>query len=294
MSAVQDLLAILDLETVESNWLRGRSPQVGWQRIYGGLVISQAMVAAVRSVDPAYHMHSLHSYFILPGDPALPIDYVIENLRDGRSFATRRVVAKQKDKAIFALSCSFHIAEHGLDHQITMPQVPMPESLLSAHDAVAAFKEKLPEAVQRYLLRDRPIELRPTDLNRYFGIKSAGDEPQEPVQFVWFRVAEKLPDDVNTHLAILGYASDMPLLDTALVAHGTSYFNPDLQLASLDHAMWFHRPVRADEWLLYAMDSPSTSGALGFTRGSIFTRDGVLVASVTQEGLMRSRVTNNA
>jgi acyl-CoA thioesterase II len=294
MSAVQDLLTILDLETVESNWLRGRSPQVGWQRIYGGLVVSQAMIAAMRSVNAAYHIHSLHSYFILPGDPAEPIDYLIENLRDGRSFATRRVVAKQKDKAIFALSCSFHIMEEGLDHQITMPAVPMPENLLSAHDAVAAFKEKLPEAVQRYLLRDRPIELRPTDLNRYFGIKSAGNERQEPVQFVWFRAAEKLPKDVNTHLAILGYASDMPLLDTALVGHGTSYFNPDLQLASLDHAMWFHRPVKADEWLLYAMDSPSSSGALGLARGSIFTREGVLVASVAQEGLMRPRASKNA
>jgi acyl-CoA thioesterase II len=294
MSAVQNLLAILDLETVESNWLRGRSPQVGWQRIYGGLVISQAMVAAMRSVDPAFHMHSLHSYFILPGDPALPIDYIVENLRDGRSFATRRVVAKQNNNAIFALSCSFHISEHGLDHQIKMPDVPMPESLLSADEAVAAFRDKLPEAVQRYFLRERPIELRPIDIKRYFGVQSKQDERPNPVQFVWFRAAEKLPDNPAIHLAVLGYASDMPLLDTAMIAHGTSYFNPDLQVASLDHAMWFHRPLKADEWLLYAMDSPSTSGALGLARGSIFTRNGVLVASVAQEGLMRLRTKKNA
>jgi acyl-CoA thioesterase II len=289
MSAVQNLLAILDLETVESNWLRGRSPQVGWQRIYGGLVVSQALVAAMRSVDSSLTVHSLHSYFILPGDPAFAIDYEIENLRDGRSFATRRVVAKQKGVAIFALSCSFHITEPGYDHQVTMPVVPMPETLLSEADAVATFKDKLPENVQRYFTRERPIELRPTNLKRYMGVLPSNAERAIPVQHVWFRATERLSDDPSIHLAMLAYASDMTLLDTAMVAHGKSYFNPDMQVASLDHAMWFHRPFRCDEWLLYAQDSPSSSGALGLSRGLIFNRDGILVASAAQEGLMRPR-----
>lgn len=294
MSAVQNLLTILDLETIESNWLRGRSPTVGWQRIYGGLVVSQALVAAIRSVDPAFTAHSLHSYFILPGDPALPIDYHIENLRDGRSFATRRVVAKQSGAAIFALSCSFHVHEPGYDHQVAMPVVPMPETLMAEKDAVATFKDKLPEGVQKYFLRDRPIELRPTSLKRYMGVKPTEAERLNPTQYVWFRATEKLPDDPAIHLAMLTYASDMTLLDTAMVAHGKSYFNPDMQVASLDHAMWFHRPFRADEWLLYAQDSPSSSGALGLSRGLVFTKGGVLVASVSQEGLIRPRTDRRA
>jgi acyl-CoA thioesterase II len=289
MSAVAELLAILDLEPRESNRLQGRSPQVGWQRIFGGLVISQALVAAMRSVDAALKPHSLHAYFILPGDPALPIDYEVENLRDGRSFATRRVVARQNDAAIFALSCSFHRDEPGYDHQLPMPDVPAPESLMSEKDMVAAFREKLPENVQRYFLRDRPIELRPVDLKRYLGASLSTDEKAAPVQHVWFRAAGALPDNPAIHRAVLAYASDMTILDTALAAHGKSVFNPDIQAASLDHAMWFHRPFRADEWLLYAQDSPSASGALGLSRGMIYARDGRLVASVCQEGLVRPR-----
>ncbi|MFM9976160.1 MAG: acyl-CoA thioesterase II [Beijerinckiaceae bacterium] len=289
MSAVTELLAILDLEERESNRLQGRSPQVGWQRIFGGLVISQALVAAMRSVKGALKPHSLHAYFILPGDPALPIDYEVENLRDGRSFATRRVVARQNKAAIFALSCSFHLAETGYDHQLPMPSVPEPESLMSEKDMVAAFREKLPENVQRYFLRDRPIELRPVDFKRYLGAESTGDPNRNPVQHIWFRAAGSLPDDPAIHLAVLAYASDMTLLDTALVAHGKSVFNADIQAASLDHAMWFHRPFRVDDWLLYAQDSPSSAGALGLSRGTIYSRDGRLVASVCQEGLIRPR-----
>ncbi len=289
MSAVADLLSILDLETLEGNRFRGRSPDVGWQRIFGGLVIAQALVATMRTVDLSLSPHSLHAYFILPGDPALPIDYEVDNLRDGRSFGTRRVVARQKGAAIFALSASFHRDEAGYDHQLAMPSVPAPETLLSEKDIVKGFGDRLPESVRRYFLRERPIELRPVDLRRYLGQAPTPEEQARPTQNVWFRATGALPDDPRVHLAVLAYASDMTLVDTALVAHGKSVFQPDIQAASLDHAMWFHRPVRMDDWLLYTQDSPSASQALGLARGLIYTRDGRLLASVAQEGLLRPR-----
>jgi acyl-CoA thioesterase II len=289
MPAINNLIDIFDLEQRESNLFRGRSPAVGWQRIFGGLVVSQALIATMRTVSEEIMPHSLHAYFILPGDPALPIDYEVDNLRDGRSFATRRAVARQNGAAIFALSASFHRQEDGYDHQHTMPAVPAPETLLSEKEIVAKFKDRLPESVQRYFLRDRPIELRPTSLKRYLGTEPSEDEKTSPVQNVWFRATGPLPDDPRLHLAMLAYASDMTLIDTALVAHGRSVFNADIQAASLDHAMWFHRDVRMDDWLLYAQDSPSASHALGLARGMIFTRDGKLVASVAQEGLLRPR-----
>jgi acyl-CoA thioesterase II len=269
MSAISDLLAILDLEQPESNLFQGRSPDVGWQRIFGGLVISQALVAAMRTVVDGVPPHSLHAYFILPGDPKLPIRYEVDNLRDGRSFATRRVVARQ--------------------NQLPMPEVPAPETLMSEKDIVAGFKDRLPESVQRFFLRDRPIELRPVSLKRYLGAKLSDEERANPVQHVWFRATGPLPDDPKTHLAVLAYASDMTLIDTALVPHAKSVFNPDIQAASLDHAMWFHRDFRMDGWLLYAQDSPSSSRALGLARGLIYTSDGRLIASVAQEGLLRPR-----
>jgi acyl-CoA thioesterase II len=289
MSAISDLLAILDLEQPESNLFQGRSPDVGWQRIFGGLVISQALVAAMRTVVDGVPPHSLHAYFILPGDPKLPIRYEVDNLRDGRSFATRRVVARQNGAAIFALSASFHRDEAGYDHQLPMPEVPAPETLMSEKDIVAGFKDRLPESVQRFFLRDRPIELRPVSLKRYLGAKLSDEERANPVQHVWFRATGPLPDDPKTHLAVLAYASDMTLIDTALVPHAKSVFNPDIQAASLDHAMWFHRDFRMDGWLLYAQDSPSSSRALGLARGLIYTSDGRLIASVAQEGLLRPR-----
>jgi acyl-CoA thioesterase II len=287
MSAISDLLSILDLEQPESNLFRGRSPDVGWQRIFGGLVISQALVAAMRSVSSEIRPHSLHAYFILPGDPAVPIDYEVDNLRDGRSFATRRVVARQKGAAIFALSASFHRAEPGLDHQWPMPAAAAPETLMSEKEIVANFGERLPEGMRRFFSRDRPIELRPVSLKRYMGQALSAEERANPRQHVWFRATGPLPDDPAMHLAVLAYASDMTLVDTALVAHGISVSSPDIQAASLDHAMWFHRDFRMDDWLLYAQDSPSSSGALGLARGLIYTRDGRLIASVAQEGLLR-------
>ena len=281
--AIETLLSILDLEQLEHNLFRGRSPQVGWQRVFGGQVIGQALVAAARTVT-GRAAHSLHAYFMRPGDPAVPIIYDVDRIRDGKSFTTRRVVAIQHGEAIFSMSASFQVEEQGLDHQTPMPKVPPPEELPSETELSALFFESAPEPVRRYWQRERPIEFRPVDLRHY-----VSREPLEPAQHVWVRATDKLPDDPNIHRCVLAYASDMTLLDTALFAHGRGIFDRDLQAASLDHALWFHRPFRADEWLLYSEDSPSASGARGFTRGSLFSRDGRLVASVAQEGLIRVR-----
>ena len=282
-NAIDVLLSILDLEPLEHNLFRGRSPQVGWQRVFGGQVIGQALVAAARTVEGRV-AHSLHAYFMRPGDPKVPIIYEVDRLRDGRSFTTRRVDAIQHGRAIFSMEASFQVEEAGLDHQITMPAVPPPEDLPSEGDISRLYLEGAPESVRRYWERERPIELRPVDLRHF-----TGREALEPSQHVWIRTTGRLPDDPEIHRCVLAYASDMTLLDTALYPHGRSVFDPDLQAASLDHAMWFHRPFRADEWLLYAEDSPSASGGRGFNRGSLFRRDGQLVASVAQEGLIRVR-----
>jgi acyl-CoA thioesterase II len=289
MSAVADLIAILDIEPLENNRFRGVSPQVGWGRIYGGLVVAQALVAAMRTAPPGFACHSLHAYFILPGDPAKPIAYETDNLRDGRSFATRRVVARQDGAAIFALSASFHVAEEGFDHQAAMPDVPKPDALMSDKQLAEHYRDKLPANISRYFLRDRPIELKPCRPEKYLGVPATAEERLRPSQHVWLRAAASLPDDPALHTAFLAYASDMTLLDTAMVAHGKSVFDADMMPASLDHAMWLHRPVKADSWLLYAQDSPSASGALGLARGMIFAEDGTLVASVAQEGLIRRK-----
>ena len=281
---VENLIALLDLEQLEENLFRGLSPQVGWQRVFGGQVIGQALVAAGRTVMASRPAHSLHAYFMRPGDPEVPIVYQVERMRDGGTFSTRRVVAIQHGAAIFAMSASFHVEEPGLEHQIAMPDVPQPEELRSEKELQGTGLDKAPEGVRRYWQRPRPLELRPVDL-RHFLSRDA----LEPVQRMWIRTTGRLPDDPEIHRCVLAYASDMTLLDTSLFAHGRMIFDPDLQVASLDHALWFHRPFRADEWLLYAEDSPSTSGGRGFNRGSLFTRDGVLVASVAQEGLIRVR-----
>ncbi len=286
--AIGNLLSILDLEPLEYNRFRGLSPQVGWQRVFGGQVIGQALVAAARTVEGRI-AHSLHAYFMRPGDPRVPILYEVDRIRDGRSFTTRRVVAIQHGEAIFSMSVSFQVEESGLDHQIPMPDVPPPEELPSESDIVRLYLDGAPEPVRRYWEQERPIELRPVDLRHYLE-----RTPLAPAQNVWVRTTGRLPDDPEIHRCVLAYASDMTLLDTSLFAHGRSLFEPELQAASLDHAMWFHRPFRADEWLLYAEDSPSASGARGFNRGSLFSRDGRLVASVAQEGLIRLRGKSNA
>lgn len=283
---VPDLVALLDLETVGPDGFRGTSPRTGWQRVFGGLVVAQSLVAATRTVQ-ARVPHALHGFFMRPGDPAVPIEFSVTRLRDGRSFATRQCVALQHGVPIFTLTASFQTAEQGFDHQIAMPDVPPPEALPSEADILARFGASLPAGVRRYLERERPIELRPVSLGRFASPPDA--RPALPVQQVWIRAAGPLPDDPAVHRAVLAYLSDMTLLETALVAHNRSLFEPGLQVASLDHALWFHRPARVDEWLLYAQDSPSTAGARGLARGSIFTRDGILAASVAQEGLIRER-----
>jgi acyl-CoA thioesterase-2 len=283
-SAVADLLSVLDLEKLEENLFRGVSPQVGWQRVFGGQVIGQALVAACRTVDPARHPHSLHAYFLLAGDPSVPIIYDVERIRDGRSFTTRRVKAIQHGHAIFTLSASFHVEEPGLDHQMAMPDVPPPESLPSDAEIRERVLPLMPDPVRRYYERERPIELKPVEFGRYLS-----RDPRDPVFHVWIRTTGQLPDDPAIHQCVLAYASDMTLLDSTLIAHGRTVFDREIQPASLDHALWFHRPFRADEWLLYAQDSPFAGGARGFARGSIFARDGRLVASVAQEGLIRLR-----
>jgi acyl-CoA thioesterase-2 len=287
--AIAGLLSILDLETLEDNLFRGRSPQQSWQRVFGGQVLGQALVAAVRTVEEARIAHSLHAYFLLGGDPKVPIIYSVERVRDGGSFSTRRVTGIQHGRPMFVMSASFHKTETGYDHQGEMPKVPAPEELPTDRELKAKMIAHLPESMRSYWERERPIEMRPVDVSRYFS-----REPRPPEQYVWMRATGPLPDDFPLHQCVLAYASDFSLLDTALIAHGKLMFDKDIQLASLDHALWYHRPFRADEWLLYAQDSPSSHGARGFCRGRIFTRNGTLVASVAQEGLMRQRISVSA
>ncbi|AWM89279.1 acyl-CoA thioesterase II [Microvirga sp. 17 mud 1-3] len=282
-SAVANLLKILNLEPLEVNLFRGQSPKVGWQRVFGGQVIGQALVAATRTVE-GRQPHSLHGYFMLPGDPKVPIIYEVDRIRDGRSFTTRRVVAIQHGQAIFSMSASYQIAEDGFEHQAPMPEVPGPDALPSESEVKAELLPKMPEPMRTYFERERPIEMRPVEMQRY----TSGD-PGKPIFHVWIRATDPLPDDPAVHQAVLAYASDITLLDTSLVPHGRTVFDPTIQGASLDHALWFHRPFRADEWLLYAQDTPFAGGARGFSRGLIFRQDGTLVASVAQEGLIRDR-----
>jgi acyl-CoA thioesterase-2 len=277
------LLSILDLEPLERNLFRGRSPAIGWPRVFGGQVIGQALYAACKTVE-GRQPHSLHAYFLLPGDPLIPIIYEVERLRDGRSFTTRRVLAIQKGEAIFSMSISFQVAEEGYDHQMPMPDVPMPEALPDREEMKRSILPHMPRAVRAYYERERPIEIRPVELERY----AAGGK-MEPKFNVWIRAMQPLPDEPALHQSVLAYASDLMLLDSSLIAHGLTVFDRKIQGASLDHALWFHRPFRADDWLLYSQDSPSTSGARGFARGLIFDRHGRLVASVAQEGLIRPR-----
>jgi len=277
------LVKLLDLESLEVNVFRGRSPKDRWQRVFGGQVLGQALVAAQRTVE-GRACHSLHAYFLRAGDPKTPILYEVDRSRDGSSFSARRVVAVQHGEAIFTLSASFQAAEAGLEHQIPMPDVPEPEALKSEHEWRLEVLSDMPEHVRNWFARARPIEIRPVEpANRF----AKGNRPAR--QTVWFRAVGRLPDSEPLHQCVLAYASDMTLLDTSLLPHGFNLFSGRLQLASLDHAMWFHRPFRADEWLLYVQDSPSASGARSFNRGMVFRRDGVLVASVVQEGLIRLR-----
>ena len=280
-----DLVALLDLEPAGADRFIGRSPDMGWARVYGGQVVAQALVAATRTV-PARSPHSLHAYFLLGGDPAEPILFAVERVRDGRSFSTRRVTASQRGEPIFVLSASFQIAENGPEHQAPAPATPPPEQVVDPQAALASAPEPARKRLQALFDRVRPIEFRPMNLRRYAPLRPG--ETRAAEQSVWIRIGGgPLPDDPIIHTAALAYLSDMTLLDTALVAHGHAIFDGRHQVASLDHALWLHRPCRADEWLLYAQDSPSAGGARALTRGMLFSRDGSLVASVAQEGLVR-------
>ena len=278
--ALRALLTLLDLEPLEVNIYRGVNRDLGTGRVYGGQVFAQALVAARRTVEDAGRAaHSAHGYFILPGDLEAPIVYFVDRLRDGRSFTTRRVTAIQHGQAIFNLSVSFQVREEGPEHQSPMPDAPDPDSLVPELDVIRERASTIPEPLRSVLTQDRPIDVRP--------IEPQGAEARVPVRRAWFRADGRLPDDLTTHQAVLAYASDYGLLVTALQPHGIRYRAPGLQLASLDHSLWMHRPFRADEWLLYTTDSPVTGGARGFVRGTIHSRTGELVASVAQEGLIR-------
>ena len=283
-SALDALLATLNLERLEDNLFLGARGNEGWQRVFGGQVLGQALMAAARTVDADRSVHSLHGYFLLSGDPSRPIVYDVERIRDGGSFTTRRVKAIQHGRPIFSMSSSFHKAEPGFDHQSEMPKVPPPEELPNPKDLINGLIDALPQSMRSYWSRERPVDMRVVDVSRYLT-----RDRKVPLQHIWIRANGKLPDDPAIHQAVLAYASDFTLLDTALIAHGKLLFDADVQLASLDHALWYHRPFRADEWLLYVQDSPNAYGARGFCRGSIFTREGELIASVVQEGLMRQR-----
>lgn len=278
-----DLPGILGLEQLEHNLFRGRSPQTGWFRVFGGQVIAQALMAACQTVQGRLP-HSLHAYFILGGDPAAPIIYDVDRIRDGKSFTTRRVVAIQHGQAIFSLAVSFHNDEPGYAHHAPMPDVPPPEDVPEPRDVVATLGDKVPEALRRYLERDRAIDLRPVDYSRY-----TGGAKSDNAFHVWIKARGPLPQDEVFHRCVLAYASDMTLLDAALVPHRTTLFQDSIQAASLDHALWFHKPVRADEWLLYTQHSPFAGGGRGLSIGGLYTRDGILVASVAQEGLIRPK-----
>jgi acyl-CoA thioesterase II len=274
--ALDELLSLLELEALEVNLFRGLSPDEDRQRVFGGQVAAQALVAAGRTVGSDRPVHSLHAYFLRPGDPNIPIVYEVDRIRDGKSFTTRRVVAIQHGRAIFNLAASFQIVEPGPDHQMTMPAVPDPDELPTWQQRVEPYLDRLGPDLAQWLVRERPIDSRPVD-----------PTPREPQQNVWIRSNGKLPEAPLIHECVVAYASDLTLLDTAMFPHAISYTEQQYMIASLDHAMWFHRPFRADEWLLYHQTSPTTSRARGLAQGSIFCRDGTLAITVIQEGLIR-------
>ena len=281
VARITELIELFDLEGIELNLFRGYSPSDGRHRVYGGQVLGQALAAASRTVD-GRDCHSFHAYFLRAGDPKVPILYEVDRARDGRSFTARRVIAVQHGRQILNMAASFQIAEEGLDHQDVMPEVPDPDTLDSMVELVKRTADPLRKEYWNFMMRNRPVELRPV---------VPAEAPHSPrsaaVQNVWFRTTGPVPDDSVIQQSMLAYMSDFSLLDTATHPHRVNFLHPRMQVASLDHAMWFHRPFRAQDWLLYALDSPSAGGARGFARGSIFDRDGRMVASVAQEGLIR-------
>jgi acyl-CoA thioesterase-2 len=281
---VAQLTTLLDVEEIDTDLYRGPRLPGGVGRVFGGQVIAQALQAAQRSVEGGRIAHSLHAYFMRPGDENHPIVYRVVRDFEGRSFANRRVIAMQKGKPILNMTASFQTPSEGLNHQDAMPDVPDPDSLRSERELREEIRDQVPEKFRRFFLRARPIEIRPVNPRNWFA-----PDRMEPHQHSWFRVVAPLPDDLALHRAMLAYASDMTLLGTCLLPHGVSWMTGEVQTASLDHAIWLHEPFRFDEWLLYTTDSPWAGHARGFNRGRIYARDGRLVASVAQEGLIRLR-----
>jgi acyl-CoA thioesterase-2 len=281
---LKDLVDLLALERIDRDLFRGRSQDLGWHSIFGGQVFGQALSAATQTVGAERPVHSAHGYFLRAGDLGRPIVYQVDRLRDGKSFTTRRVVAVQEGVPIFSLAASFQVEESGLEHQDAAPDVPTPESLPSERELVRALADKLPEVVRARATAERPIEIRPVD-----ALNPLAPVVRPPSRRVWYRAVDRLPDAPALHRYLLAYASDFSFLGTALDPHGVSWLTPGMQVASLAHAMWFHRPFRVDEWLLYDVESPSASGARGLVRGRFFDRSGRLVASASQEGLIRNR-----
>ena len=274
-----DLLKILDLERIEDNLFRGDSRDVGAPQVFGGQVLGQALVAASRTVE-GRQVHSLHAYFLRRGDLEVPIVFEVDRSRDGGSFTSRRVVAIQHGQQILTMSASFQVSEPGLDHQEPMPEAPPPESLSDLAVLEAEVMERMPQKVSGYFRNQRPFEFRAVNPDDYLT-----REKRPARKLVWFRVTGQLPDDQALHRCLLTYVSDYHLLATATMPHGVNFL--EMQVASIDHVIWFHRDLRVDEWMLYVIDSPSASGARGFSRGAIYAQDGSLVASVAQEGLIR-------
>lgn len=281
--AVDSLLALFDLEQVEDTIFRGQSRDLGWRRIYGGQVLAQALKAAACTVPEDRSPHSLHAYFLRPGDAQKPVAYLVDPIRDGRSFTTRRVVAVQSGKPIFHLSASFQVEEAGFDHHAPPPDVPGPEGLPSDHDRALRMADRLPAGIRKRAVRLGALETRPVGV-----FDPISPEPSPASRQVWFRARGSLGESASMHQALLAWASDSHFLVTGLQPHGVSWLTPGIQMASLDHAMWFHRPFRMDDWLLYDIDGPSTSGSRSLVRGRFFQR-GKLVASTIQEGLVRDR-----
>lgn len=283
-TVLDDLVQLLALEAIEANVFRGQSQDLGWGQVFGGQVLGQALSAAAQTVPTDRIVHSLQSYFLRPGDASRPIVYDVDRSRDGGSFTTRRVVAIQGGKPIFHMSCSFQMEEAGYEHANSMPSVPGPEGLKNELEIWQAHEARIPEHLKARVLSPRAIELRPVDPVDVFA-----PTPREPRHAMWVKAAAPLPDDPALHRYLLAYCSDFSFIPTALRPHGVSWVSPRLQIASIDHIMWFHRPFRMDQWLLHVMESPSASGARGFVRGQFFDRAGNLVASTAQEGLVRKK-----
>jgi len=284
-NVLDELLQHSWLEKIEENIFRGNSQDLGFGNVFGGQVLGQALSAATKTVDEERSAHSFHAYFMRPGDPTKPIVYDVDCIRDGKSFTTRRIVAIQKGRAILSMSASFQVNETGFEHQDMMPaDMPGPEGIMSEVEMASRVSDKIPESIRNKILCTKPIEIRPVN-----PVNPFAPEKDSPDRYVWFKTIHKMPDDLSVHKYMLAYASDFGLVSTSMRPHGKTFWDPKMQVASLDHGMWFHRDFRMDDWLLYVIHSPSASRARGLNHGNIYSKNGVLVASTVQEGLIRYR-----